>query len=211
MTSGLPKVTDRHQRHSKPGPGPLPNPPCKKQRPFSRRTNQASESSRHPPSHHEERPSRTWPVSIRDCCLESFKSVSCSGPSSATLVCAQTSPPPLQCPVTSSTASEYQLLWICRQCSGTPRSGSSAGDPDTAPFSSGPLRGSLGAPHIKRDKIKIAATFIAQNTTLFGFPKGRRLLLKRTKSKVKEGGVRKLGSRGSGPLRWAAEQQSSIS
>ena len=104
MTSGLPKVTDRHQRRLKPGPGPLANPPCKKQRPFSRRTNQASESSHRPPSHHE-CPLRTWPVSIRDCCLESFRPVSCSGPNSATLVCARTSPPPThtQCPVTSST------------------------------------------------------------------------------------------------------------
>lgn len=49
------------------------------------------------------------------------------------------------------------------------------------------LRSRPGVPHIKRDKIKIAATFIAQNTTLFGFPKGRRLLLKRIKSRVKKG------------------------
>lgn len=36
------------------------------------------------------------------------------------------------------------------------------------------------------NKIKIAATYIAQNTTLFGFPEGRRLLLKRMKSEVKD-------------------------
>lgn len=59
-----------------------------------------------------------------------------------------------------------------------------------APSSPGPPR---GVPHITTDKIKIAATYIAQNTTLFGFPKGRRLLLQRIKSKVKEGVIRKLG------------------
>lgn len=36
------------------------------------------------------------------------------------------------------------------------------------------------------NKIKIAATYIAQNTTLFGFPEGRRLLLKRMKSEVED-------------------------
>lgn len=39
---------------------------------------------------------------------------------------------------------------------------------------------------MKINKIKIAATYIAQNTTLFGFPEGRRLLLKRMKSEVKD-------------------------
>lgn len=62
------------------------------------------------------------------------------------------------------------------------------------------LRGRPGVPHIKRDKIKIAATFIAQNTTLFGFPKGRRLLLKRIKSRVKEGVIRKSGGGGLDPF-----------
>lgn len=62
------------------------------------------------------------------------------------------------------------------------------------------LRGSPGVPHIKRDKIKIAATFIAQNTTLFGFPKGRRLLLKRIKSRVKGGVIRKSGGGGLDPF-----------
>lgn len=62
------------------------------------------------------------------------------------------------------------------------------------------LRGSPGVPHIKRDKIKIAATFIAQNNTLFGFPKGRRLLLKRIKSRVKGGVIRKSGGGGLDPF-----------
>lgn len=36
------------------------------------------------------------------------------------------------------------------------------------------------------NKIKTAATHIAQNTILFGFPEGRRLLLKRMKSEVED-------------------------
>lgn len=56
---------------------------------------------------------------------------------------------------------------------------------------------------MKINKIKIAAKYIAQNTTLFGSLEGRRLPLGRSQ----ERGVRKLGCQESGLLCWAAEKQ----
>lgn len=124
----LPEVTDQHRWHSKPGPGPLPNPTCKKQQPSSGRPNQAPKSSDHPASCREKYPLRTWPVSITACCPESFKSVSRSDPKSAVLVCALTSLPSLQCTLGSSVILGHSAAPGSAHSSGssgTPRSGSS--------------------------------------------------------------------------------------
>lgn len=75
------------------------------------------------------------------------------------------------------------------QHSGTQPPGSTKGGPNRLLLSHQvPLKVSLRVPHIKINKIKIAATYIAQNTTLFGSPEGRRLLLKRIRSGDKKRG-----------------------